>query len=90
MPSTSVLTDGDIAFSDSANGSFVPDVGGTYLMNLQVGNGTLTDDDTVKVAALSPNIPPTADAGLLYRCSLDRSPRWTVAAASTPTLRRRH
>ena len=63
VPSTSVLTDGDIAFSDSANGSFVPDVGGTYLMNLQVGNGTLTDDDTVKVAALSPNIPPTADAG---------------------------
>ena len=38
VPPTSVLTDADITFSDSADGSFVPDAEGTYVINLQVGN----------------------------------------------------
>jgi len=67
VPATSGLTDVDIAGADQAMASLVPDAPGTFLVGLQVNNGT-TDSapDFVAVQSSSTNRCPTAAAEALH------------------------
>jgi RHS repeat-associated protein len=67
VPQGSSRTNADIGFRDSDMPQFVPDVAGTYVLNLQVSDGNLIDNDTVQVFASSPNAAPVADAGADHR-----------------------
>jgi hypothetical protein len=64
VPSGSARTNADISTPDSPTPLFVPDVAGTYVLNLRVNDGVNTDDDTVQVLASAPNVPPNAYAGV--------------------------
>jgi hypothetical protein len=48
---------------DSAVATFIPDVGGTYVAQLQVSDGTDTCTDVVTLTIAPINTPPTCDAG---------------------------
>jgi len=63
VPGTSTLADVDITNRDSAEAGFVPDVLGTYSLDLVVHNGNRSDTDGVSVSVLETNVPPVADAG---------------------------
>ena len=64
IPSTSNLTDSDIISSTTAIPSLIPDVEGSYSLNLMVDDGDLSDMDRVLIIATLPNVAPNADAGL--------------------------
>lgn len=59
----STLSDADISLRDTAGPYFVPDVEGTYILDLLVNNGTATDTDSVQVIVAQPNLAPVANAG---------------------------
>lgn len=63
LPPTSHLTGSDLFFSDSPNPRFVPDAVGAFDVNLQVDNGGLTDNDSVRVNVAQTSTTPNADAG---------------------------
>jgi alpha-tubulin suppressor-like RCC1 family protein len=63
IPPGSSLTDGDIVSPNTHSPQIVPDVPGTYLLQLEVNDGVLTDGDTVRVLTSYPNVAPNADAG---------------------------
>ncbi len=63
-PATSGLGSSDISPNNSATPTLVPDVVGTYILQLTVSDGTDTDQDEVVVTVSAPpNNAPTADAG---------------------------
>ncbi|MDA2924537.1 PKD domain-containing protein, partial [Acidobacteria bacterium AH-259-L09] len=63
VPVGSALTDVDLFDSLTAMPSFIPDVEGAYIVNLQVSDGPLTDIGSVRGLARQPNVGPNADAG---------------------------
>jgi len=63
LPETSALTNADITDSNSAEAGFLPDVLGTYSLDLRVDNGSRSDTDGVSISVLATNVPPVADAG---------------------------
>jgi len=63
LPSGSVLSNSDIVAATSAQAHFIPDVAGSYGLDLTVNNGVSTDSDSVTVEARQTNVPPTAAAG---------------------------
>ena len=63
VPAQSGLDDGSIADAAEAVASFVPDVPGTYELNLEVSDGEDTDDDQASIFVTVQNVPPNADAG---------------------------
>jgi flagellar hook assembly protein FlgD/fibronectin type 3 domain-containing protein len=62
VPDGSFLTDNSIAGRVSVEATFIPDVGGEYVVNLTVFDGQNNGSDQVSVFA-SVNTPPVADAG---------------------------
>ena len=62
-PAASRLTSSNIAFADSANPSFVPDVEGAYVFGAQVSDGETNTELAVTVTAFRRDVPPFADAG---------------------------
>ena len=67
VPGTSTLTEADINNGDQASASVVPDAPGTFLIGLQVNNGTLDSvPDFMSVEVSSTNECPTAQAEALY------------------------
>jgi hypothetical protein len=73
VPSESILTDGDIFFQGTSHPVVIPDIAGTYILQLRVGDGLCTSlPDYVTVQASHGNLEPIADAGqsqLLTPCS---------------------
>ncbi len=63
VPPGSALTDASISSATSAAPSFTPDAAGTYVVNLEVSDGDLTDSDQVSIIAAPSNVAPNADAG---------------------------
>jgi VCBS repeat-containing protein len=62
-PPQCLLSDADIVLSDQAAAGFLPDVPGSYELNLWVSDGSNEDADQVAIQVLEPNVPPNADAG---------------------------
>ena len=62
-PAGSLLTDSHIANRNMPNASFVSDVDGLYELTLTVNDGNLSSEDTVRIMATTPNVPPNANAG---------------------------
>ena len=52
LPSVSLLTENDIIDRDTASPSFTPDVGGDYILQLNVSDGQLEDSDIVTIHAI--------------------------------------
>ncbi len=63
VPGASGLDDGSISTATEAVASFIPDVPGTYEMNLEVSDGEDADSDQANVFVTVQNVPPNADAG---------------------------
>ncbi len=63
VPAASTLEDGNIVDATEAVAGFVPDVPGTYELNLGVTDGEDADDDQTRVFVTVRNVPPNADAG---------------------------
>ena len=64
VPPTSSVTTASLANAQTAAPSFIPDVDGTYGLELTVSDGTLSSTDQVQVTAVSlSNVPPNANAG---------------------------
>ncbi|MCI5066764.1 PKD domain-containing protein [bacterium] len=63
VPSGSSLTNGDLLNADSAVVSFTSDVSGSYLLELEVSDGTLVDRASVSVMATTAGTSPVARAG---------------------------
>ncbi len=63
VPAGSLLTDADLADRLTATPSLTPDAAGGYLVALTVGDGGLTDVDTVAVTAVAAGAGPHAVAG---------------------------
>lgn len=65
LPAGSALADGDLVDAGTATPSFLPDVAGTFTLEVRVSDGSLTDTDTARVTVTDPmDLPPVADAGL--------------------------
>ena len=64
VPVGSALTDASIAGQFSPTASFVPDVDGTYNLELRLDDGEFIGTDTIVVVASTVNTPPLADAGI--------------------------
>ncbi len=63
-PSDSLLEDGDIFYQGTEHPVIIPDVAGTYILQLRVEDGLCTSlPDYVTVQASDGNQPPVADAG---------------------------
>jgi len=63
-PADSALDDGDIFFQGTAHPILIPDVPGTYIMQLRVDDGSCTSaPDYLTILADSGNLPPIANAG---------------------------
>lgn len=63
-PSDSLLEDGDIFYQGTDHPVIIPDVAGTYILQLRVDDGLCTSlPDYVTVQASNGNQPPIADAG---------------------------
>ncbi len=63
-PSDSLLDDGDIFYQGTASPVIIPDVPGTYILQLRVDDGLCTSlPDYVTVQASNGNQAPIADAG---------------------------
>lgn len=71
IPPASRLSNTDLSFADSPNPKFTPDVEGRYGLTLKAVNGSLIDDDTVKVIAMHPKANPNANAGLDFSAKSD-------------------
>ncbi len=63
LPTESSLENTDIAGANQAQASFVPDVGGTYVLALQVFDGEDGGEDDVTITVSVPNVAPNANAG---------------------------
>ena len=63
LPAESVLGDQDIFDADQAQASIMPDVAGTYVVNLSVYDGEDSDEDEVTITVSYRNVPPNANAG---------------------------
>jgi hypothetical protein len=65
LPSGSGLTDADISGVNTDTGQFVPDIEGSYRIQLLVDDGAAQNVDrlTITVYQTSSNAPPVADAG---------------------------
>ncbi len=64
IPADSALDDGDIFYQGTANPILIPDVSGTYIMQLRVDDGSCTSaPDYLTLLADSGNLPPVANAG---------------------------
>tara|TARA_B110000037_G_C17070546_1_gene485678 strand:- start:163 stop:1632 length:1470 start_codon:yes stop_codon:yes gene_type:complete len=65
LPSGSALTDADISGVNTDTGQFVPDIEGSYRIQLLVDDGAAQNVDrlTITVYQTSSNAPPVADAG---------------------------
>jgi subtilase family serine protease len=64
VPQGSGLTDNDITGRDQARANFIPDLEGTYVLNLWVYDGEDSDNDEIIITATMQNVPPNADAGM--------------------------
>ncbi len=62
-PKASRFGDADLMHRDSPRAWFTPDVPGTYVLRLHVGNGEHTAEDRVVVTAVAGNIAPVAEPG---------------------------
>ena len=73
VPAESLLTDSDIFFQGTSHPVIIPDIPGTYILQLRVEDGLCTSlPDYVTVQASYGNLAPIADAGqsqLLTPCS---------------------
>jgi hypothetical protein len=63
IPGGSSLTNNNIDNRDQVSASFIPDIDGSYVINLLVSDGELSSLDTVSIRATTPNVPPNANAG---------------------------
>ncbi|MGR9116089.1 MAG: PKD domain-containing protein [Gammaproteobacteria bacterium] len=63
LPPASNLTNSDLFFSESPDPRFVPDVVGDFDVNLRVDNGSLADNDSVRITVSQTSTVPHADAG---------------------------
>lgn len=63
VPAGSALQTADIAGADQAQASFVPDVVGTYVVQLSVFDGEASDTDETQIAVAAATVPPNAEAG---------------------------
>ena len=63
VPAASTLLDKDLIDRDQVSASFIPDISGVYVVELQVSDGLDTDTDEVTIMAYSTNVPPDARAG---------------------------
>lgn len=63
VPVGSLLTDGSIIDRFTSTPTFIPDIDGTYTLELQVDDGESIDLDTIDIIASAVNNPPVADAG---------------------------
>lgn len=70
VPSGSVLTNAAISGASTARASFIPDIPGTYLMRLDVGDGAASDFDQVVIEVQPVGLPPIAPVGLVARAKL--------------------
>jgi hypothetical protein len=76
VPGWSFLTNSNIDNRDQVSASFIPDIDGSYVINLTVNDGELSSRDTLNIMATTPNVPPNANAG----------PDITVHIGETATL----
>ena len=64
VPADSDLNDGNIYYQGTANPILIPDVPGTYIMQLRVEDGSCTSaPDYLTILADSGDLPPIANAG---------------------------
>jgi hypothetical protein len=63
VPPTSAVTTASLVNAQTAAPHFIPDVDGTYILELTVSDGTLSSTDQVQVTAGLPNVRPNANAG---------------------------
>jgi len=63
LPPGSALDNQDLFDRDQVNPGFIPDVAGTYVIELTVSDGQYSDADQAVVTASMPNTPPNANAG---------------------------
>lgn len=63
IPGGSYLTNDHITNGDQISASFIPDIDGSYIINLTVSDGELSSWDTLNIMATTPNVPPNANAG---------------------------
>jgi hypothetical protein len=63
LPAASQLVDSAIADDTESQASFIPDVVGTYELNLSVFDGLTDDDDVVTITVSEQIVPPNALAG---------------------------
>lgn len=57
------MTNANIMDSDSAEAEFMPDVLGTFTLDLKVDNGSQPGVDGVSIIVRETNVPSVADAG---------------------------
>jgi len=73
VPGDSGVDDGDIFYQGTDHPTFIPDVAGTYILQLRASDGLCTSlPDYVTVQVTNGNLPPVAEAGdskLLTPCS---------------------
>jgi len=63
VPGGSVITDADLSDAMAVNPSFTPDIGGDYVVQLIVNDGSVDSAPDFVTITVGPNLPPTADAG---------------------------
>ncbi|MFH1701796.1 MAG: PKD domain-containing protein [Nitrospirota bacterium] len=63
VPGWSFLTNSNIDNRDQVSASFIPDIDGSYVINLTVNDGELSSWDTLNIMATTQNVPPNANAG---------------------------
>lgn len=73
VPSDSELTNGDVFYQGTEHPVFIPDVAGSYIVQLRASDGLcVSEPDYVQVQVSNGNSPPVADAGnsiILTPCS---------------------
>ncbi len=84
-PGTSTRTSADIIGATTPNPSFLPDVDGSYTLQLVVSDGVApSEPDEVVLVATSGNVPPNADAGVGQTVSLGSSVFLNATASADP------
>ncbi|NWF51912.1 MAG: hypothetical protein HXY47_02400, partial [Nitrospirae bacterium] len=63
IPIGSNLTNDQINNRYQVSATFIPDVDGSYVINLTVNDGDMSSMDTININATTPNVPPNANAG---------------------------
>ena len=84
VPNGSSLTNNNINNRDQVSASFIPDIGGSYVINLTVNDGELSSWDTLNIIATIPNVPPNANAGLDITIPLDQTAVLDGSASNDP------